>query len=157
MSHSDQNPPRTARPRGIAVTTLGLAGVGAGVLLAMSGTASAKQDYTIKQETHHTVLVKIDSGKSYIDANHRLERSDREGFTIFMAHGKARHPGPVTCKPVPGRPAPSGPTVKVLVGRDGTEVITSSAGNTGARGSYHVAKCFVYKVSKSGNTGNTGF
>jgi hypothetical protein len=48
----------------------------------------------------------------------------------------------------------SGPPVKVLVGKDGTEVIApgQSAGNT-AEGSFHMVSCSVAAGTGSGNTG----
>ena len=62
-----------------------------------------------------------------------------------MATGPATTSGPVTCTPAPGASSTSGPPVKVLVGANGTEVISQgeSAGNT-AEGTFHLASCGVY-------------
>ena len=48
-----------------------------------------------------------------------------------------------------------GPTVKVLVGTDGTEVITPGTGNTGV-GTWHLASCHLTGDTGTGNAGNTG-
>jgi hypothetical protein len=76
-----------------------------------------------------------------------------EAVTVYMASGAASVSGPVTCAQGPGASTP----VKVLVGKDGTEVIGSgqSAGNTG-EGSFHLVRCVVNADNDSGNTGNTG-
>jgi hypothetical protein len=47
----------------------------------------------------------------------------------------------------------SGPPVKVLIGTNGTEVISS--GNTGA-GTWHLAACQITGDNGSANSGNTG-
>ena len=62
-----------------------------------------------------------------------------------MATGPATVSGPVTCTPAPGASSTSGPPVKVLVGTNGTEVISpgESAGNT-AEGTFHLASCGVH-------------
>jgi hypothetical protein len=66
-----------------------------------------------------------------------------------MGSGPAAVSGPVTCTPEPG--IPKQPTVKVLVGTDGTEVI--NPGNTGV-GTWHLKSCNL--ASDTGGTGNTG-
>ena len=48
---------------------------------------------------------------------------------------------------------PAGPPVKVLLGKDGTQVIAS--GNTGA-GTVHLSSCVYYKSVTRGGAGNTG-
>jgi hypothetical protein len=160
MSHSpnDRSDPTQSRPRRrpgmVAGGTLGLVAVGAGAVLALSGTASAQSRHAL-QAHHGTVVVRVDGGRSYITQNGRLIARYHEGFTIFMAHGPAKVKGPVTCRPE-GRPRPTGPKVKVLVGRNGTEMYHGGAGNTGTAGAYHLARCEFYKVSKSGHAGNTG-
>jgi hypothetical protein len=154
MSHPETKQP-SRRPRTLAAGTLGLATAGAGLMLALSGTAAAKPAGAIQTQKHDSVLIRIDSGKSYINADRKLSARYHEEFTLYMARGAAKRKGPVTCKPE-GKPRPTGPTVRLIVGKDGTEIVGRGAGNTGASGPYHIAKCDLYKVSKSGNTGNTG-
>ncbi len=77
----------------------------------------------------------------------------REGIVIYMGSGPAAVSGPVTCTPEPG--IPNQPTVKVLVGTNGTEVINpgTTPGNTGV-GTWHLKSCNL--ASDTGGTGNTG-
>ena len=76
-----------------------------------------------------------------------------EEVGIQMAPGAASVSGPVTCIPKPGV---TGPTVKVMVGKNGTEIIApgQSAGNT-AEGSFHLVSCTTSNSTGSGNTGNS--
>jgi hypothetical protein len=78
-----------------------------------------------------------------------------EQVNIQMESGPAAVAGPVTCTPKPGAP---GPTVKILDGADGTEVIApgTTGGNTGV-GTWHLGACWTFKTGDSGpGTGNSG-
>jgi hypothetical protein len=152
---------RRTRPRRrvLAGSTLGLAGVGAALVLALSGSA-APPAFAITKEGDGSVLVNLNyvQNENLPQVNRRLAAmGTHEQITIYMATGAAPVNGPVTCAPAPRASRPSGPTVKVLVGTDGTEVIApgQSAGNT-AEGSFHLDHCVVSSDTGSGNTGAAG-
>jgi hypothetical protein len=143
------------RPRVLAGGTLGLAGVGAALVLALGGTAATAPAFAVTRSNDGSVLVHLN-----YNANQNLPQVEQklasmgihERVTIYMARGAATVSGPVTCTPNPGV---SGPTVKVLVGTNGTEVIApgQSAGNT-AEASFHLVRCFTSSDTVSGNTGS---
>jgi hypothetical protein len=153
-------PWRRARPRVLAGSTLALAGVAAALVLALSGSA-APPAFAITKEGDGSVLVQLNynQNENLPQVNRKLiAMGTHEQITIYMATGAAPVSGPVTCTPAPGASSPSEPQVKVIVGKDGTEVIGSgqSAGNTGVSGTYHLDRCMVTGDSGSGNSGNTG-
>ncbi len=153
------NTPRwtRARPRVLAGSTLGLAGVGAALVLALSGSA-APPAFAITRNGDGSVLVSINRLQALPAANRKLTAMGiHEQVTIYMASGAAAASGPVTCTPAPSASSPSGPQVQVLVGTDGTQVIPSgqTAGNTGV-GTWHLDQCVVTGDTGSGDTGNTG-
>jgi hypothetical protein len=144
------------RPRVLAGSTLGLAGVGAVLVLALSGSA-APPAFAVTKQDDGSVLVNLNytTNQNLPQVDAKLASMGIHGRVgIDVAPGAATVSGPVTCTPGPGV---SGPTVKVLVGSDGTEVIAPgrSAGNT-AEGSFHLVRCFTSSDTGSGNTGNTG-
>ena len=150
---------RRPRPRVLAGSTLALASVGAALTLTLSATVSTPA-YAVTKNSDGSVLVKINQLKSLPDANRKLTAMGiHEQVTIDMASGAAAVSGPVTCTPAPGVSNLPGPPLKVLVGKDGTEVIApgTTAGNTGA-GTWHLAACHLTGDTGSGNTGsgNTG-
>jgi hypothetical protein len=150
------------RPRVLAGSTLGLAGVGAALLLAV-GTSATTPAFAITKTSDGSVLVKLNYAQNLNlpQVNRKLtQMGTHEQITIYMASGAASLSGPVTCTPGPGAGQPN-PAVKVLVGKDGTEVIApgKSGGNT-AEGTFHLDHCTVAPASDTGpgtgNTGNTG-
>ncbi len=146
------------RPRVLAGSTLGLAGVGAALVLTLSGSA-APPAFAITTNSDG-VLVKLNYAQdlNLPQVNRKLAAlGTHEQITIYMATGAATVSGPVTCTPAPGASSPSGPPVKVLVGANGTEVIAAgeSGGNT-AEGTFHLDHCVVSSNTGSGNSGNTG-
>jgi len=142
--------PLLRRPRVLAGSTLGLAGVGTALVLTL-GAASTTPAYAVTTNGDGSVLVTINQNSALPQANAKLTAMGiHEQITIDMASGAAAVSGPVTCTPAPGV---SGPPVQVLVGTNGTEVIDS--GNTGA-GTWHLAACHTTGDTGSGNTGNTG-
>jgi hypothetical protein len=169
LAHADRPVPGRAggagvlrRPRVLAGSTLGVAGVAAALLLALGGSA-APPAFAITTNGDGSVLVKLNSAQdlNLPQVNRKLTAmGTHEQITIYMATGAAPVSGAVTCTPGPGAGPPRTP-VKVLVGTDGTEVIGSgqSAGNT-AEGTFHLARCTVAPDSDTGpgtgNTGNTG-
>ncbi len=144
------------RPRVLAGGTLGLAAVVAALLVALSG-STAPPAFAITRNGDGSVLVNINRLESLPAANGKLAAMGiREHVTIYMASGAAAVGGPVTCAAAPGSNV-SGPTLKVLVGQDGTEVISpgQTAGNTGV-GTFHLDRCLVSGGAGTGVTGNTG-
>ncbi len=129
-------------------------------MLALGGTAAATPAFAITRSGDGSVLVKFNyqrRTRTLPQVDHKLTAMGiHEQVTIYMASGPAAISGPVTCTPAPGASL-SGPPVKVLVGKDGTEVISAgqSAGNTG-EGTLHLANCTVTGDTGSGNTGSSG-
>jgi hypothetical protein len=152
------------RPRVLAASTLGLAGVGAALVLVLGGTAATQPAFAITTSSDGSVLVKLNytSNQNLPQVNQKLAAmGTHEQIGIAMATGPAAVSGPVTCTRTPGATV-SGPPVKVLVGADGTEVIGAgqSAGNT-AEGTFHLVSCGVYPANTNlstlrGYTGNSG-
>jgi len=141
------------RPRVLAGGTLGLAGLGTALVLALGGTAATPPAFAITRDSDGSVLVHLSyaSNQNLPQVNQKLAAmGTHEQIGIDMATGPAATSGPVTCKPDPGV---SGPTVKVLNGPNGTEVIAAgeSAGNT-AEGTFHLASCAVYPANTSLST-----
>jgi hypothetical protein len=142
-------PRKARRPRVLAGSTLALAGAGAAIGLVLTS-ASGTPAFAVTQNGDGSVLVTLNQTEALPQANHKLaDMGFQEGIVIYMASGPAAVSGPVTCTPAPG--IPGQPTVKVLVGTDGTQVISS--GNTGA-GTWHLGSCQL--KSDTGGTGNTG-
>ena len=131
------------RPRLLAGSTLGLAGAGTALALALTGSA-APPAFAITRNVNGSVLVKISRLESLPEANHQLAAMGiREQVTIYMAAGRAVLRGPVDCRPAPGA-RPARPRLKVLVGRDGTDSIGPgrTAGVIGVD-PYHLVRCVV--------------
>jgi hypothetical protein len=138
------------RPRVLAGSTLGLVGAGAAVFLAL-GAASSAPAFAVTRNADGSVLVNINQITSLPHGgNAKLAAMGVDGLIIQMAGGSATVNGPVTCTRAPGA---TGPIVKILVGKDGTEVIAPGAtpGNTGV-GTWHLASC----QTTGPDTGNTG-
>lgn len=160
LAHADRPEPGRApllrRPRVLAGSTLGLAGAAAALTLGLTAVGSTPA-YAVTTNGDGSVLVTLNQNSALPQANAKLTAMGiHEQITIYMASGAAAASGPVTCTPAPGA-RPPGPALKVLVGKDGTEVISSgeTAENTGV-GTYHLARCLVRGDTGSGNTGNTG-
>ncbi len=147
---------RMRRPRVLAGGTLGLAGIGAGVTLILSGTAVTAPAFAVTTNDNGSVLVQMnyDANENLPQVNaKRVALGTGEEISIFMAPGPANITGAVTCKSAPGA---TGPTVRVLVGADGTEVIApgESADNT-AVGTFHMVSCMSHVAWN--NSSNTGY
>ena len=143
---------RRSRPRLLAGGTLGLAGVGVALLFILSGPA-AQPAYAVTKTSDGSVLVKLNYGsnQNLPQVNQKLAAmGTHEQIGIAMAPGAAAVSGPVTCAPHPGV---SGPTVKVLDGPNGTEVISpgQTGDNTGV-GTWHLASCGIYPANTSLST-----
>ena len=107
------------RPRVLAGGTLGLAGVGAALVLALGG-STAQPAFAITRSDDGSVLVHLN-----YNTNQNLPQVEQklasmgihEQVGIQMAPGAATVSGPVTCTPLRGV---SGPPVKILVGTNCT-------------------------------------
>jgi hypothetical protein len=143
------------RTRLVAGSTLGLAGVGAALVLALGGSTAAPA-FAVTRSDSGSVLVNMSygSGQNLPQVNAKLASMGlKEGITIDMKSGAASTPGAVTCAQGPGATTP----IKVLVGSNGTEVIKAgeSAGNT-AQGTFHLDHCVAIGDGAAGNSGNSG-
>jgi hypothetical protein len=160
LAHADRPGPgraRRPRPRVLAGSTLALAGVGAALALGLTAAASTPA-FAVTKNGDGSVLVTISQNSALPGANAKLTAMGiHEQIQIQMASGAAAAKGPVSCTPAPGVSNMPGPPVKVLVGKDGTEVIArgTTAGNTGA-GTWHLAACHLTGDTGSGNTGSAG-
>jgi hypothetical protein len=98
LDNTDPQPPRRRRrPRVLAASTLGLAGIGAGLVLALSGTAATSPALAVTKSSDGSVLVKLDyaQNQNLPQVNAKLAAmGTNEGITIYMAKGPDR----------PGRP-----------------------------------------------------
>jgi hypothetical protein len=143
------------RPRVLAGSSLGLASVGAALTLILSGTAETAPAFAVTTAGDGTVMVTMDynANQNLPQVNAKLiALGTHEQIEIFMAPGPAPTPGSVTCTP---RFGDTGPTIKVMVGDEGTEEIHpgESAGNT-AEGTYHMIACDSFIAWN--NAENTG-
>jgi hypothetical protein len=139
------------RPRLVAASTLGLAGAGTALLLTLGATSAPA--YAVTTNGDGSVLVTINQLSALPQANAKLTAMGiDEQVTIYVASGAATVSGPVACAP-----DGSGPPLKVLLGKDGTQVTSSgqNGGNTGV-GTFHMARCVAAVDTGAGNTGNTG-
>ena len=145
------------RPRILAGGTLGLAGVGAALVLALSaGGATAPPAFAVTKSADGSVLVKLGNVLEVPAAERELAAMGaNEWFDPTIARGAAATSDPVNCTSAPGASGASGPPVKVLLGTDGTGTVPS--GDTGA-GSWHLVGCSVHSGTfpGPGNAGNTG-
>jgi hypothetical protein len=143
---------RLRRPRVLAGGTLALAGAGTALALVLGAVCSTPA-WAVTTGSDGSVQVTINQLSALPQANAKLAAmGTHEQVTLSMASGAAAVSGPVTCTPAAGV---RGPAVKVLVGKNGTEVISAANGNTGA-GTWHLASCTLTGDSGSGNSGNTG-
>jgi hypothetical protein len=140
------------RPRLLAGGTLGLAGVGAALVLALGGSTAAPAFAITRSDDGVLVKLNYNTKQNLPQVNDKLAAMGlHEAVTIYMASGAASVSGPVVCSRGPGANTP----VKVLVGANATETIGQgqSAGNTAA-GSFHLDHCVVKGENAAGNTGN---
>jgi hypothetical protein len=135
----------------VAGTALGLGlTAGGGPAVAAGGSGVVTDAFTVTQTSSNSVLVHINQSTSLPAANAKLTAMGIHEYVIIdMASGPATVSGPVACTPASGV---TGPSLKVLVGTDGTEVIApgTTADNTGV-GTWHLASCTA--TNDRGNTG----
>lgn len=108
-------------PRALAGGTLGLAGVGAALVLALSaGGAAAPPAFAITQHNDGSVLVTLDRQEDLGQANQKLAAMGiGEQITLYSVPNPAAGSGPITCTPGPGADQPN-PSVQVVVNTDPT-------------------------------------
>jgi hypothetical protein len=158
---------RTRRPSPgvIASSTLVLAvgGTALGLGLTSAGGTSATTTGSAATTTIVTVA-EISSGEILVTLNQpgslAMQQADKklaamgfqEGIVIYMGSGPASVSGPVTCSPMSG--IPNQPTVKVVVGANGTQVVRpgTTGDNTGV-GTWHLNHCDLVSDTRTGNTG----
>lgn len=143
--------PLLRRPRVLAGGTLGVAAAATALALGL-GALGGTPAYAVTTNGDGSVLVTINQNTALPQANAKLAAMGiHEQIGIEMAPGAAPFSGPVTCTPGAGAPSPlPGPPIKVLVGKNGTEVI--GQGNTGA-GTWHLAACHVGDDAGNSGTG----
>lgn len=124
------------RPRVLAGGSLGLAGVAAALLLALSaGGATAPPAFAVTRASDGSVLVHLSSPEGVPGAEAKLASMGiHEYFGLAIEHG-AQVAAPLTCSRAPGT---SGPTVQVVM--DSGVV---PAGETGA-GTWHLISCALH-------------
>ena len=143
------------RPRVLAGSTLGLAGAGTAVALVLTAAGSTPA-FAVTRDANGSVLVTISQRENIIQANAKLTAMGiDEQVNIAIGSGPASTEGAVSC---PSEPGVSGPPLKVLLGKDGTEVIEpgTTGDNTGV-GTWHLISCEAFKTGDTGpGTGNSG-
>ena len=158
---------RTRRPgpRVIAGSTLAVVAVAAGLTLGLTSTGSTATStaastavgstrvvtaaYTITKSSS-SVLVQMGQAETIEAVNQKLSAMGlHESVILDIKSGPATVSGPVTCTPAQGA---SQPTLKVLLGTNGTQIIPpgATADNTG-EGTWHLAACKAWD-----GIGNTG-
>ena len=157
LAQADRREPgRPRRPRLIAGSTLALAAAGTALGLGLTAT-SATPALAVTRQHDGSVLVEVNVAESaqpwVLSADRKLAAMGiDEQIMVWTKPGAATVSGPVSCTPLGGANTPAGPPVKVLLGKDGTQVIPS--GNTGA-GTVHLSRCEYFKSVTPG-AGNTG-
>jgi hypothetical protein len=150
-------PPLLRRPRVLAGSTLALAAVGTALAFGLTAT-SATPALAVTRQHDGSVLVEVNVNEStepwVLNADRKLAAMGiDEQIMVRTQPGAATVSGPVDCTPLGGVNTPAGPLVRVLLGKDGTQIIPS--GNTGA-GTVHLSSCVYYKSVSQSGSGNTG-
>jgi hypothetical protein len=147
-AHADRPEPGRAgflrRPRVLAGGTLGLAGIGTALALALTaGGAAAPAAFAITTNSEGTLTVNVATpGNGLFALNPKLAKyNEHIGFT--MAQGPATSSGIVSCIASPQGATVAGPAINVTVGPGDSNTETIASGNTGA-GTWHVASCQRY-------------
>lgn len=141
---------RGRRPRLLAGSSLGLAGIGAGVVLALSGTAATSPAFAITRHHDGSVLVQLSRQEDIAQANQKLTAMGiNEQITLYMNPSPTAAAAPEDCIPGPGAGAPD-PPIRVVV-------TTNNADNTGTTGAVVcVVGPHTYSGPYPGASGGTG-
>jgi hypothetical protein len=119
---------RRKRSRYLASSSLGFAGVGAAVLVALSGTSATTPAFAITRHDNGTVLVQLNRQEDIAQANQKLAAMGiNEQITLYMNPNPTTTTGADTCTPGPGAGAPD-PPISVVVNTDNAD----NTGTTGA-------------------------
>jgi hypothetical protein len=136
------------RPRVLAGSSLGLVGIGAGLLLALSagGAAAPTQAFAITQHRDGSVLVQLNGQEDLGQANQKLAAMGiNEQITLYANPNPTAYQGVENCTAAPGASAPN-PPIKL-------SVTTNDADNTGVTGA---VTCVVGPRSDSGSSTDSG-
>jgi hypothetical protein len=138
------------RSRLLASSSLGLAGIGAAVLIVLSGTAATPPAFAITKHDDGSVLVQLSSQEDIAQANQKLAAMGiNEQITLYSNPNPTAASGPENCTPAPGAGVPN-PPIKVVVNTD-------NADNTGTTGAVAcVVGPHAYTGPYAGNSGNMG-
>jgi hypothetical protein len=141
---------RRRRPRLLAGSSLGLAGIGATVLVALSGAAATSPAFAITRHDDGSVLVQLSRQEDIGQANQKLAAMGiNEQITLYMNPTPTAAAAAQDCIPGPGAGAPN-PPIRVVV-------TTDNADNTGTTGAVVcVVGPHTYSGPYPGNTGDTG-
>jgi hypothetical protein len=136
------------RPRVLAGSSLGLAGIGAGLVLALSagGAAAPTQAFAITEHSDGSVLVQLNSQEDLGQANQKLAAMGiNERITLYPNPNPTAYQGVENCTAAPGASAPN-PPIKL-------SVTTDDADNTGVTGA---VTCVVGPRSESAASTDSG-
>jgi hypothetical protein len=118
---------RQRRPRLLAGSSLGLAGIGAAVLFGLGGTAATTPAFAITRHDDGSVLVQLNAQEDIAQANQKLVAMGiNEQITLDANPTPTAAATPEDCTPGPGAGAPN-PPIRVVVN-------TNNADNTGTTG-----------------------
>lgn len=118
---------RRTRSRLLAGSSFGLAGIGAAVVIALSGTAATPPAFAITTHDDGSVLVTLNATEDIGQANQKLTAMGiNEQITLYSNPNPTAASGPEDCTPGPGAAAPN-PPIEL-------EVNTDNADNTGTTG-----------------------
>ncbi|MFZ1993069.1 MAG: hypothetical protein WAU75_03090 [Solirubrobacteraceae bacterium] len=138
---------RRRRSRLLASSSLGLAGIGAAVLIVLSGTAATPPAFAITKHDDGSVLVQLSAQEDIAQANRKLAAMGiNEQITLYSNPHPTAVSGPESCSAGPGAGVPN-PPINVVVNTD-------NADNTGTTGA---VVCVVGPHTYSGPyPGNSG-
>jgi hypothetical protein len=123
---------RRRRPRLLAGSSLGLAGIGATVLLALTGTAATTPAFAITSHRDGSVLVQLNRQEDIGQANQKLTAMGiNEQITLYLISTPSAANASNGCIPGPGAGAPSRPIRVVVNANNAGNTGTTSTGNTG--------------------------
>ncbi|MFZ0387752.1 MAG: hypothetical protein WAL22_18960 [Solirubrobacteraceae bacterium] len=140
---------RRRRPRLLAGSSLGLAGIGAAVVFGLSGTAATTPAFAITRHDDGSVLVQLNSQEDIAQANQKLVAMGiNEQITLYSNATPTAATTPEDCAQGPDAPAPN-PPIRVVVN-------TNNADNTGTTGAVVcVVGPHTYSGPYPGSSGDT--
>ncbi len=141
---------RQRRSRLLASSSLGLAGIGAAVVIVLGGTAATPPAFAITRHDDGSVLVQLSAQEDIAQANQKLATMGiNEQITLYSNPNPTAASGRENCAPGPGAGVPN-PPIKVVVNTD-------NADNTGTTGAVAcVVGPHTYSGPYPGNSGDPG-